>query len=243
MDSVYALTDLAFQSYDPKTDTVMVTVSAWTGMRKIIHPRARGEAYLREAMGRVSQWAKQTTDGPRVLEQERERLLSLLYLNREGEEKGMKEGGMIPPREHFQGSVTHHELFLQGGREGKTGEREGAALRMLVDLGGHGYLPVLCQRQFAVGRLAAALLPTEVARAVGEDVRRVDEAMTQHQVGWGSIYLNFLVQRVEGGPSGAPSFELLDITVVPAIQQAMKALNSLLVGDAEFALLVASVVR
>jgi len=243
VDSVYALTDLAFQSYDPKTDTVMATVSAWSGMRKTIHPRARGEAYLREAMGRASRWAKQTADGPRVLEQERARLLSLLYLNRERGEKDRREGGKISPREHFQGSVTHHELVLQGGGEKEIGERDGTALRILVDLGGHGYLPVLCQRLFAVGRLATALLPIEVARAVGEDVGKVAEAMTQHQVGWGSICLNLLVQCVEGEPPGALSFELLDVTVVPALQQALKALNSLLVGDAEFALLAASVVR
>jgi hypothetical protein len=238
VDAVYALTDVSFQSYDPKTDTVMVTVSAWSGMRKVVHPRARGDAYLREAMGRVSQWAKHTKDGPRVLEQERARLLSLLDLNREGGEEGGKEGGGLPPRERFQGSVTQYELVLQGAEGG-----EGAALRLLVDLGGHGYLSVLCQRQFTVGRLAAALLPTEVATEVGEDVGRVAEAMTQHQAGWGSIYLDLLVQRAEGGPGDVPSFELLDLTVVPATQQALRALNSLLMGDTDFALLAASVVR
>jgi hypothetical protein len=95
---------------------------------------------------------------------------------------------------------------------------------------------------WGVGRLAAALLPVEVAREVGEDVGRVAEAMTQHQAGWGSIYLDLLVQRVEGGAGEVPSFELLDLSVVPATQQALRTLNSLLV-DTEFALLAASVVR
>jgi len=238
---VYALTDLVFQSYDPKTDTVMASVSVWSGMRKEIPPRARNEAYLRNAMADLSRWVKLSSDAPRVLEGERARLFTLLSIGKMNE---VQSGGetRFYPRQRIQGSITQHEIIFDEVQEEKVSERRrDTSLKLLVDLGGQAYIWVLCRRQYAVRRLATSLLPAGLD--ICEDMESIAEALIQHQAQLGSISIEMLVQRLEIDALDAPLYEVLDVAAIPAIQHALGTLNSLLVDETGLSLLTASITR
>ncbi len=239
--AVWALTDLSFQSYDAKTDTVMATLSGWSGMRKAVYPRAAKDAYVRAPMAALTQWAGQTEDGQRVLEEERNRLLSLLSRDDGDSVGGGTVASPLPPRERFQGSLTQVEATTVDGGGGQQ------VLRLLADLAGHGYLPVVCRRQYTLRRLTAALLPEGTGPGQDEvDVMvagTLAQTLMERQAGWGSLLLDLLVQRTDGAaPDVLPSFELLDVGVVSATKCAFRALNHLLTADSDLALLAASVI-
>jgi hypothetical protein len=209
--TVWAFADLVYESYDPKTDTVMARYVNVSTSRKTIPQRAGREAGLRKHMEAVRQWGL-GDDGRRVITWEGVRLASLLQED-PGDALPAGAWRTVDYRETMRGRI----VSLRAGVRGS-----GTLLSFFADCG-DAVVPVVCRTEEIV-RLLQRLVGEKEEEGSKTGLQGSLEAgvtyLLQRESHFGLKVFDMLLQRLPQEPSSAQcTFDLIDLIPIPAVHQ------------------------